>query len=171
MFGKPIHSLAPIVLNEGDLRTRAHKGDMQLEPPFRFGEKYGGSDRVTYGKRDGVLHCDYCGSLHPREVVALLAKGATMDPADRKYGWPHKFYLSNPWGKFYTRHLVDATPEEYEAISKAMRLYIAYDPDVQSVSWQAWYPKDDSTPKGMQLSPAQLKDHEPKETSNGNDAT
>lgn len=121
-------------------RTTAHKGDYQLEPPFRFGEKYGGSDKVTYGSREGRLHCDYCGSLHPREVVALLKAGASISFADWKYGWPHKAYLDNPWGKFYTRHLVDATPEEKLFIEQRLGLTINYNPDTQEVSWRRHVP-------------------------------
>jgi hypothetical protein len=44
--------------------------------------------------------CSYCGSVHPEDVAATFRfkAGATADWADRKYGWPHKFYIhiSNP---------------------------------------------------------------------------
>ena len=33
--------------------------------------------------------------MHPEEVAAALRAGARLDPADRKYGWPHKFYVEN----------------------------------------------------------------------------
>lgn len=37
--------------------------------------------------------CDYCGSIHPEDLLAVLAAGAKLHPADEKYGWPHKFYV------------------------------------------------------------------------------
>lgn len=51
----------------------------------------------TYGA--GLRHCDYCGSLHPEDLLKVLDEGATLELADLKYGWPHKFYVngvSNP---------------------------------------------------------------------------
>lgn len=36
--------------------------------------------------------CSYCGSMHPADLAAALAAGATVHWADRKYGWPHKVY-------------------------------------------------------------------------------
>lgn len=119
----------------------AHKGDWMLQSPFKLGLEYGDDGTVPFEAREGKQHCAFCGSLHPTEVVALLKAGAAIHFADWKYGWPHKAYLDNPWGKFYTRHLVDATPEEYEYISRRLGLYITYDPDTQTASWQPWYPK------------------------------
>lgn len=136
MLKRLIHNLLPLKLQEGGpVTSKAHTGDYQLMPPFKLGEMYP-HDAVPYQPRDGRLHCAYCGSLHPREVVALLKAGATMEVADWKYGWPHKAYLHDPWGKFYTRHLVDATPEEKRAIEQALRLTIDYDPATQRVSWR-----------------------------------
>src|SRR5688572_16884730 len=98
--------------------SQAHKGDIN----HMFVDKY--ADGVPYENRGGRSYCAYCGSLHPSEIAALVRGGMRLDPADRKYGWPHKFYGSD-YCKFYTRHLIDATPEDYETISKAIGLYIA----------------------------------------------
>jgi hypothetical protein len=38
--------------------------------------------------------CSYCGSLHPLDLLDALKAGANLDPADWKYGWPHKFYVN-----------------------------------------------------------------------------
>lgn len=38
--------------------------------------------------------CSYCGSMHPEDLVTI-ARGR-IDWADRKYGWPHKFYVHVP---------------------------------------------------------------------------
>lgn len=38
--------------------------------------------------------CSYCGSIHPEDLAAETEWRA--DWADRKYGWPHKFYSNIP---------------------------------------------------------------------------
>lgn len=49
---------------------------------------------IASGRTTGSLRgCGYCGSMHPEDVAAALRSGARLDPADRKYGWPHKFYV------------------------------------------------------------------------------
>ena len=110
--------------------SQAHAGDIN----FMFADKY--KDGTTWNPRDdGKQHCDYCGSLHPAEVVALLKAGARIHMADMKYGWPHKAYLDNPWGKFYTRHLQDATPEEADYICSRLGRTITFSPDGKEVAW------------------------------------
>lgn len=105
---------------------------------------------VTRGPGTHMSHhvqtCSYCGSIHPEALLKLLAGGARLEEADRKYGFVHKFYVhaSNPdagkqvqigtknvgssyeeleygpagdlWGKFYTVHLND---EGYDDEAKA----------------------------------------------------
>lgn len=120
-------------------RSLAHKGDYSLKTPFLASESYSDGS-VPYRKRDDEhWHCSFCGSLHPSDLVTLLKAGATLSPADRKYGWPHKFYVERAsWGKFYTVHLVDATPEERDIIERAMGLHISFEGD--SVRWQPYSP-------------------------------
>jgi hypothetical protein len=36
--------------------------------------------------------CSYCGSVHPADLAA--EPGWRAEWADRKYGWPHKFYVA-----------------------------------------------------------------------------
>lgn len=49
---------------------------------------------ILAGRTTGSLRgCGYCGSMHPEDLAAALRSGARLDPADRKYGWPHKFYV------------------------------------------------------------------------------
>lgn len=38
--------------------------------------------------------CSYCGSIHPEDLLRFLAAGATIEVADMKFGWPHKFYVN-----------------------------------------------------------------------------
>lgn len=38
--------------------------------------------------------CSYCGSVHPADLAAEPTWRAQW--ADRKYGWPHKFYVDIP---------------------------------------------------------------------------
>ncbi len=173
----------------------AHRGDLGL-----FGHHYPDGTvpwddatppDVMAGRTTGRLRgCGYCGSMHPADLVAALNAGATLDPADRKYGWPHKFYVNkvpNPhagmpesrsstshpkqeeidagkwieipdgfdritgkpvtrwteapkpaagttWGKFYTLHLMDASPEDKDAIERAVGMRINFTDDGK-VGW------------------------------------
>ncbi len=62
--------------------------------------------------------CDYCGSMHPEDLLAAVERGARLDGADWKYGWPHKFYVTGggiPHGKFYNVHLLDDLDDEARA--------------------------------------------------------
>lgn len=143
----------------------------------------------TLGGTVGRLRgCSYCGSMAPWDLLEALRAGARAHEADRKYGWPHKYYIDgvpNPhaglmettssgcvlpeevpadasWrgepdrfgriayrgpaspapvttgGKFYTVHLQDATPEEKEAIERALGLRFTFQDS--GVSWEAVTP-------------------------------
>lgn len=60
----------------------------EARPPPELGSD---SDKIcSMGQLRG---CSFCGSLAPDDLAAALAAGATLSPADRKYGWPHKFYV------------------------------------------------------------------------------
>lgn len=37
--------------------------------------------------------CSYCGSIHPQDLLRVIAEGAKIGGSDWKYGWPHKFYI------------------------------------------------------------------------------
>lgn len=43
----------------------------------------------------GFRTCGFCGSIHPEDLLRVLQAGARLECADWKYGWPHKFYVSN----------------------------------------------------------------------------
>ena len=141
--------------------------------------------------------CEYCGSMHPRELAAALRLGASVHWADFKYGWPHKLYVEHApnryeghgeirsgvtycarppkdeieagkweryqsgfdqntgeptfsyrtplppptpsaattWGKFYTLHLQDASPEDRAIIERHSGLTFEFLPDGR-VKWQ-----------------------------------
>jgi hypothetical protein len=55
--------------------------------------------------------CGYCGSIHPEDLLKLLAEGAKLSGSDWKYGYPHKFYMTRDqprlFGKFYSEHFLD----------------------------------------------------------------
>jgi hypothetical protein len=40
--------------------------------------------------------CSFCGSIHPEDLLNALEAGASVEEADRKYGYPHKFYIDLP---------------------------------------------------------------------------
>lgn len=52
--------------------------------------------------------CNYCGSMHPDDLAAEPA-GTRIEWADRKYGWPHKFYV----------HVANRNPDTLFCRSKA----------------------------------------------------
>lgn len=87
--------------------------------------------------------CSYCGSIHPADLAfAIKGEGAVLEEADRKYGWPHKWYLhggtlkAHGARKFYSIHLQDAEPADRAVIEKAMGLHFEFsDDNGGSVRW------------------------------------
>lgn len=79
---------------------------------------------------------------YPREVREPRYDERTGERvADRVY------YTEEPrpaaaktWGKFYTVHLQDATPEDRETIARAMGLNFTFSEDGQKVSWTQFAP-------------------------------
>lgn len=61
--------------------------------------------------------CSYCGSIHPEDLLRVLANGATLGGSDWKYGWPHKFYVEgipNPLaGKMVEQYSYTSRPDLY----------------------------------------------------------
>lgn len=39
--------------------------------------------------------CNYCGSIHPEDLLKAIEAGGIMHSSDWKYGWPHKFYVKD----------------------------------------------------------------------------
>lgn len=114
-----------------DVPSIAHKGDWQAEHFHPGGA-------VPWQERDGRRHCAYCGSLHPSDLDAALGAGASLGWADRKYGWPHKAYITGggvQHAKFYTVHLQDATELERAVIHAAMGLKFTFK-DGGKVAWE-----------------------------------
>lgn len=85
------------------------------------------TEREPYG--ESFRRCSYCGSIHPQDFYEALKASATLDAADRKYGWPHKFYVRgipnllmgkqvrigsesgpNPDGTIYHRDIIGDAP-------------------------------------------------------------
>lgn len=82
-------------------KSIAHKYDMNLVGqasfptglvPWRNAAPPNLRKLLTTGR---LRACDYCGSMHPSDVVAAIQAGATGGWADWKYGWPHKYYLDS----------------------------------------------------------------------------
>lgn len=44
-----------------------------------------GSYDVWEKRKDGHLHCSYCGSLHPETAIRLLEEGARFDRTTKSY--------------------------------------------------------------------------------------
>lgn len=69
---------------------------MTSTDPVHAGEadRWGGWTWKEPVRGEHFRRCSYCGSMHP-EDFATIARGR-VDWADRKYGWPHKFYVHVP---------------------------------------------------------------------------
>ena len=98
----------------------------KLSPVFVYAD-----EEITWRAPDAhhkARTCSYCGSLHPEDLVALLAEpDVRLGGADHKYGWPHKFYIhssqvsSTGMGKFYNQHILDQGYDA-EALEKLLAL-------------------------------------------------
>lgn len=87
-----------------------------IDPIFRFSEM----EIVWRDAESDHRSCSYCGSLHPADLLLWVEqRGAKLELADMKYGWPHKFYIryesQRPAGgapiKFYNEHLMEIADE------------------------------------------------------------
>jgi hypothetical protein len=68
----------------------AHKYDGHLAAPD--------GDFMRWRKPDRGQHyrtCGYCGSIHPDDLATAIVNGQIQggEWSDRKYGWPHKYYV------------------------------------------------------------------------------
>lgn len=57
-------------------------------------ERWGGWDWRDPARGEHFRRCGFCGSVHPDDLAAEPSWRAEW--ADRKYGWPHKFYVDIP---------------------------------------------------------------------------
>lgn len=57
-------------------------------------DRWGGWSWREPSRGEHVRRCSYCGSVNPDDLAAEPTWRA--DWADRKYGWPHKFYVDIP---------------------------------------------------------------------------
>jgi hypothetical protein len=127
----------------------AHKGEPFAarfeEPTFKIsGVRHDIGEGKEEFEPDIWPSCSYCGSFTVEDTLKFLqTSGVHYSGSDWKYGWPHKFYISNipcpPYqrivssthqggkitnivreesitrsGKFYSAHLLDAIPEQME---------------------------------------------------------
>jgi len=65
----------------------------------------------TWDIRDNFRACSFCGSMHPEDLLNLLANGCSISPTDKNY----KIYVSpgvvaqsRREGKFYFQHFNEA---------------------------------------------------------------
>lgn len=69
-------------------KPTCHKGEPHM--PSMAGDRWTEADKI---EERPFRFCSYCGSIHPEDLLHFLANGATLEQADWKYGWPHKFYV------------------------------------------------------------------------------
>ena len=103
-------------------KSKIHAGEMEV--PY-LNERYPNGETgwsephapdIAAGVRTASLGgCDFCGSLHPSDVVKYLQAGATIMWADWKYGYPHKAYLEkipNPYAGMLESRMGMSNPTE-----------------------------------------------------------
>lgn len=75
-------------------KPTCHDSDYQAK---RFGSQSWEYRRPDSRNPDGepFRRCSYCGSIHPEDLLNALSAGAQLGGSDWKYGWPHKFYVTN----------------------------------------------------------------------------
>lgn len=68
------------------------------QPTCHAGKPYSTMRPVVWETREDehFRRCNYCGSMHPEDLIAALQQGAKLGGSDWKYGWPHKFYVEVP---------------------------------------------------------------------------
>lgn len=79
-----------------------------------------------HAPRDGQSFrtCSYCGSIHPGDLMDLAGRNElSLDMADWKYGWPHKFYvkgIASPasHAKWYNLHLADLAGDAFTMVAE-----------------------------------------------------
>lgn len=57
-------------------------------------ERWGGWSWREPSRGEHYRTCSYCGSVHPEDLA--VEESWRAEWADRKYGWPHKFYVHIP---------------------------------------------------------------------------
>lgn len=100
----------------------AHRNDPNVTLQFFKLEKPDWQDAVPpsieTGRTTGSLRgCNYCGSMHPADLAAAIKAGAKLSAADRKYGWPHKFYVDgvpNPHAGMLESRVSQSHPPQQE---------------------------------------------------------
>lgn len=109
-------------------------------------ERYGGWSwhEPRYGEH--FRRCSYCGCVHPDDLAAEV--GLRADWADRKYGWPHKFYVDIPNRNASRLYVLSSSSNHHpEWLSTADA-----DPDLEEVLERDGYGKGNRyRPKFVQL--------------------
>ncbi|MEV0616175.1 hypothetical protein AB0I81_22870 [Nonomuraea sp. NPDC050404] len=88
----------------------------------QFGQPSWRPPRPRRGREDPYAAtyrtCSYCGSINPEDLIAAASQHAlTLEMADWKYGWPHKYYVNgvpNP-----------AAGQEYHSYTYGQREHLA----------------------------------------------
>jgi len=72
--------------------------------------RFGGWSWQDPCRGEHFRRCSFCGSVNPDDLVAETSWAANW--ADRKYGWPHKFYVDIPNREPEALFVVSATTSD-----------------------------------------------------------
>lgn len=75
----------------------------------------------SWVESDGVLECDYCGSIHPDALFAAIDRGVEITPTDKDY----KVYVGGP-RKFYFQHLSTEEQRRFVNLLNERKITIGY---------------------------------------------
>lgn len=86
---------------------------------------------VKYPRYYPWRRCDYCGSIHPEDLLTISKEFAGKlrpELADQKYGWPHKVYVTidhrfEPEREFNVGQLSDGTPITRKGTTFMLKFY------------------------------------------------
>lgn len=124
-------------------RPTCHDDDPAHRAPFFFPPPV-----WREANEHGFRTCSFCGSIHPEDLLRALEAGATLECADWKYGWPHKFYVRGVpssdlqsagfgWGKWYNAHLQELSPEAFDALAPRLSAGtgVTFARDERGIKW------------------------------------
>ena len=137
----------------------------------------------TADPRGPYRTCSFCGSMHPEDLLRVLddersqclttkeftevlksvgpglgglkekLPPITLEWADRKYGYPHKLYVTHnngegagAWGKFYVAHLFELPDRTFQevAVTLAAKTRVMFERDAVGTKWKMIQPSADN---------------------------
>lgn len=129
--------------------------------------RWGGWEWENPRGAEHFRRCSFCGSIHPDDLAAEPSWRASW--ADRKYGWPHKFYVEGVANRHpeTLRIITACTQKQWD---EALQALAEGRPVFGLGGGYKWYPVA-SIPAGVDISGWRLEDGHYSHVGLGSDAT